>query len=153
MSGRRDLLAGTCSLILAVIVLICLAEVTLRYGFGAGLGFYDELAGFLLVWLTFLGATMARRDRAHIGIREVLDFFSPRAQRALRIVEHTAMLGLHLMLAWQGALLSARFLGERAITMPIPMGVFYLVLPVFAVLTAAFEARRLVEETQKPWKS
>jgi len=153
VSGRRDLLAGACSLILAAIVLICLAEVMLRYGFGAGLGFYDELAGFLLVWLTFLGATMARRDRAHIGIREVLDIFSPRARRTLRIVEHAAMLALHLTLAWQGALLSARFLGERAITMPIPMGVFYLVLPVFAILTATFEARRLIEEAQESWKS
>ena len=43
-----------------------------------------------------------------------------------------------------------RFLGERSITMPIPMGAFYLVLPLFAVLTAAMEARRLVALIREP---
>ncbi len=145
MSGRRDLLAGACSLILAAIAAICLVEVVLRHGFGAGVGFYDELAGFLLVWLTFLGAVLARRDRAHIGIRELLDRAGPRVRRVGRIAEHLAMLVLHLVLAWYGTLLATRFLTERAITMPVPMGVFYLVLPLFAVLTAVLEARRLRE--------
>ncbi len=151
MSGRRDLLAGACSLILTAIVVVCLAEVALRHGFGAGVAFYDELAGFLLVWLTFLGAVLARRDRAHIGIRDLLDRAGPRARRIGRIAEHSAMLALHLVLAWYGAQLAARFMTERAITMPAPMGVFYLVLPLFAGLTAALEIRQLMG--MRHWKS
>ncbi len=153
MSGRRDVLAGACSLILAAILVVCLIEVALRYGFGGGVGFYDELAGFLLVWLTFLGAVLARRDRAHIGIRELLDRASSRARRIGRIAEHAAMLALQLALAWYGAALALRFLGERAITMPVPMGVFYLVLPLSAILTAAIEVRRLgAALRERPWK-
>ena len=113
---RRDPLAIACSLLLAGIAVLCLVEVTLRYGFGGGLGFYDELAGFALVWLTFLGAVLA----------------------------------LHLVLAWFGTVLMLRVLGERSITMPIPMGAFYLVLPLFALLTAAMEARRLAALLRQP---
>jgi len=43
-----------------------------------------------------------------------------------------------------------RFLGERSITMPIPMGAFYLVLPLFALLTAAMEGRRLLALLRQP---
>ena len=141
--ARRDPLAAVCSLLLGAVALLCLVEVTLRYGFGGGLGFYDELAGFALVWLTFLGAVLARRDGAHIGIRDLVSRLSPRPRRIARILEHTTVLALHLVLGWFGTVLVLRFLGERSITMPIPMGAFYLVLPLFAVLTAAMEARRL----------
>lgn len=147
---RRDPLAVVCSLLLAAIAALCLIEVTLRYGFGAGLGFYDELAGFALVWLTFLGAVLARRDGAHIGIRDLVSRLAPRPRRIARILEHATVLSLHLVLAWFGSVLVLRFLGERSITMPIPMGAFYLVLPLFAVLTAAMEARRLVALLRQP---
>ena len=123
---------------------------TLRYGFGAGLGFYDELAGFALVWLTFLGAVLARRDGAHIGIRDLVSRLGPRPRRLARILEHTAMLGLHLVIAWFGTVLALRFLTERAITMPVPMGAFYVVLPLFAALTVAIETRRLVALIRRP---
>jgi TRAP-type C4-dicarboxylate transport system permease small subunit len=148
--ARRDPLAVACSLLLAGIAALCLVEVTLRYGFGGGLGFYDELAGFALVWLTFLGAVLARRDGAHIGIRDLVSRLSPRPRRIARILEHTAVLVLHLVLAWFGTVLVLRFLGERSITMPIPMGAFYLVLPLFAVLTGVMEARRLVALLRSP---
>lgn len=147
---RRDPLAVACSLLLGGIAVLCLIEVTLRYGFGGGLGFYDELAGFALVWLTFLGAVMARRDGAHIGIRDLVSRLSPRPRRIARILEHTAVLVLHIVLAWFGTVLMLRFLGERSITMPIPMGAFYLVLPLFAVLTGVMEARRLVALLREP---
>ena len=147
---RRDPLAVACSLLLAAIAGLCLVEVTLRYGFGAGLGFYDELAGFALVWLTFLGAVLARRDGAHIGIRDLVSRLRPRPRRIARILEHAAVLALHAVIAWFGMVLVLRFLTERAITMPIPMGAFYLVLPLFALLTMGLEARRLVQTLRDP---
>ena len=148
--ARRDPLAAACSVLLGAIAVLCLVEVTLRYGFGGGLGFYDELAGFALVWLTFLGAVLARRDGAHIGIRDLVSRLSPRPRRIARILEHGLVLALHLVLAWFGTVLVLRFLGERSITMPIPMGAFYLVLPLFAVLTAAMDARRLLAVIRQP---
>ena len=148
--ARRDPLALVCSLLLAGLAGLCLIEVTLRYGFGSGLGFYDELAGFALVWLTFLGAVLARRDGAHIGIRDLVNRLAPRPRRLVRLAEHCAVLALHLVIGWFGTVLALRFLDERAITMPVPMGVFYLVLPLFAMLTAAMESRRILALLRSP---
>lgn len=141
---RRDPLAFACSLLLVAMTAVCLIEVALRYGSGATLGFYDELAGFLLVWLTFLGAVLARRDRAHIGVRDLVERLPDRPRLAAQLVEHAAMLLLHLAIAWFGAVLALRFATERAITMPVPMGLFYSVLPVSALLTAALEVKSLL---------
>ena len=147
---RRDPLASACSLLLAGIAGLCLVEVALRYGFGGGVGFYDELAGFALVWLTFLGAVLARRDDAHIGIRDLVRRLGPRPRRFARLAEHLVMLGLHLLIAWFGAVLMLRFLTERAITMSAPMGLFYFVLPLFAGMTVVLEARRLLAALRDP---
>lgn len=137
------MLNRVCSLLLAGLALLCLVEVPLRYGFGGGVGFYDELAGFALVWLTFLGAVLARRDGAHIGIRNVARSLGPGAQRLVRLAEHGLMVVLHLVILWFGGVLALRFATERAITMPLPMGLFYLVLPLSAALTLAIEIRSL----------
>ncbi len=142
--GRRGPLETACSVLLAAMAALCLVEVGLRYGFGGTLGFYDELAGFLLVWLTFLGSCLARRDRAHIGIRDLVERLRPGRRRAAALLEHAAMLTLHGVLLWFGAALALRFASERAITMPLPMGLFYLVLPLSALLTAALEVRSLL---------
>lgn len=141
---RRGLLETACSVLLAAMAALCLVEVGLRYGFGGTLGFYDELAGFLLVWLTFLGSCLARRDRAHIGIRDLVERLRPGRRRVAALLEHAAMLALHGVLLWFGAALALRFASERAITMPLPMGLFYLVLPLSALLTAALEVRSLL---------
>lgn len=147
---RRDPLATACSVLLGAMAALCLVEVLLRYGLGSSFGFYDELAGFLLVWLTFLGSVLARRDRAHIGVRDLVERL-PRAPRlAAQLAEHGAMLLLHLVIAWFGAALALRFAAERAITMPIPMGLFYAVLPLAALLTAALEARSLLALLRRP---
>lgn len=141
---RRDPLATACSVLLGAMAALCLVEVLLRYGLGSSFGFYDELAGFLLVWLTFLGSVLARRDRAHIGVRDLVERLPRRPRLAAQLAEHGAMLLLHLVIAWFGAALALRFAAERAITMPIPMGFFYAVLPLSALLTAALEVRSLV---------
>lgn len=141
---RRDPLATACSVLLGAMAALCLVEVLLRYGLGSSFGFYDELAGFLLVWLTFLGSVLARRDRAHIGVRDLVERLPRRPRLAAQLAEHGAMLLLHLVIVWFGAALALRFATERAITMPIPMGFFYAVLPLSALLTAALEVRSLV---------
>lgn len=147
---RRDPLAAACSVLLGAMAALCLIEVLLRYGLGSSFGFYDELAGFLLVWLTFLGSVLARRDRAHIGVRDLVERLPRGPRLAAQLAEHGAMLALHLAIAWFGAALALRFASERAITMPIPMGLFYAVLPLSALLTAALEVRSLLTLLRPP---
>ena len=138
------MLNRVCSLLLLGLAALCLVEVPLRYGFGGGIGFYDELAGFGLVWLTFLGAVLARRDGAHIGIRNLVRSLRPGLRKSVRLVEHSLMVVLHLVILWFGGVLALRFTTERAITMPLPMGLFYLVLPLSAALTLSIEIRSLL---------
>jgi len=123
--------------ILVSLVSICFVEVVLRYGFGRGLGWYDEFAGYLLVWLTFLGSVLAQREERHIGF-ELFD------RRWVKLLQHLLLAGIQAVLLYYGAGLALRFLGEQAITLPVPMGLLYAVIPFSALLFLLVQARQVL---------
>jgi TRAP-type transport system small permease protein len=53
-------------------------NVVLRYGFNSGLDYSEELSRFLFIWITFLGAIIAMRENAHLGLDTLIRFL-PRA--------------------------------------------------------------------------
>lgn len=60
---------------LAVICLISLANVLVRYATDASFAFTEEISIFLLVVLTFAGAAVAMRRNGHIRIALLEDKF------------------------------------------------------------------------------
>jgi len=123
--------------VLAAMALICFLEVMLRYGLGSSFGWYDEFTGYLLVWLTFLGAVLAQLEEKHIGVGDLAGHFGPRWRRAAAFATLGLMLVLHILLLYYGGQLAIRFLTDRAITLPVPMGIIYAVIPLSAVLMLA----------------
>jgi TRAP-type C4-dicarboxylate transport system permease small subunit len=61
------------TLILSMVVMfvLVLGNVILRSAFNSGWDIAEELPRFLFVWMTFLGAIVAMRDRAHIAVHIV----------------------------------------------------------------------------------
>ncbi len=140
----RSGLGVAVSVLLSAIAVICFVEVILRYVFAASLSWYDELVGYLLVWLTFLGAVLAQSHRQHIGIGDLVERAPEWTRRALSLAGHLVIVGIHLVLLVYGAQLAMRFLGEGAITLPVPMGVVYGVIPVSAALMLVAEGIHVV---------
>ncbi len=52
---------------LAVMVILVFTNVVLRYAFNSGIAVSEELARWLFVWMTFLGAIVALNERGHLG--------------------------------------------------------------------------------------
>jgi TRAP-type transport system small permease protein len=141
--GLRAALGVVLSVAIAAVAVICFVEVILRYVVGASLSWYDEFVGYLLVWLTFLGAVLAQSYGQHIGIENVVEMTSGRTKVALQIARHALMAGIHVVLLLYGAQLAARFLEEEAITLPVPMGAIYAVIPISAALMLVVEGARI----------
>lgn len=139
----RSALGVAVACLLSAIAVLCFVEVILRDLFAASLPWYDELAGYLLVWVTFLGAVLAQSRGQHIGIAEVVERAPERARRPLEISGHVVLVAVHLVLLVYGAELALRFLGERATTVPVPMGAVYSVIPISAALMLVVEAARI----------
>jgi len=49
----------------------------------------EELARFLLVWISFLGGAIAYLDDKHLGVDLLVDRIDPAARRVARVVTHS----------------------------------------------------------------
>jgi TRAP-type C4-dicarboxylate transport system permease small subunit len=92
----------------------------------------DEVPGFMLVWIAFLGAYLAVRQNRHISFGLLVERLPPRPRAAVRATVDGTVLFFFAMLLW----LSIRMIGidgAREIeTADIPQGVFMMVLPMTA---------------------
>jgi TRAP-type C4-dicarboxylate transport system permease small subunit len=67
-------------LLLAGMVVMVFANVVLRYGFNSGLNISEEMSRYFFVWLTFIGAILAFRDHAHVGVETFVRLLGPRGR-------------------------------------------------------------------------
>lgn len=138
------------AVLLGAISIVCFVEVILRYVFGESLAWYDEFVGYLLVWLTFFGAVLAQSHHQHIGVENLVESASPPVQKALRLIVHALLISIHVVLLVYGTRLVLRFLDETAITLPVPMGVIYSVIPVSAALLLLVEGIHIARLVTTP---
>ncbi len=59
-------------------------NVVTRYGFGFSIAWAEEVSGFLMIWITYIGAGLALRQGRHVAIELFQDMLPPRMCRAVR---------------------------------------------------------------------
>src|SRR5438874_6201478 len=103
------LLKGVIALCLAVMVVLVFGNVVLRYGFNSGITVSEELSRWLLVWLTFLGAIVALRQHAHLGVDTLVRALPPLGKKICFIVSYFLMLYADWLLtldSWKQAVIT-----------------------------------------------
>lgn len=87
------------ALLLAMVVMV-FGNVVLRYAFNSGITVSEELSRFCFVWLTFLGAVVAMRDNAHLGMSNVVDRLPRAGKVACAAVNQVLIIVCCVLLAW-----------------------------------------------------
>jgi TRAP-type C4-dicarboxylate transport system permease small subunit len=77
---------------LAIMVILVFGNVVLRYAFNSGITMSEELSRWLFVWLTFVGAIIALRDHAHLGMDSVVQKLPAWGKKACYILSNLLML-------------------------------------------------------------
>lgn len=91
------LLEITIAASLALMAILVFANVVLRYVFDSGLALSEELARLLFVWVIFLGAILASREHAHLGLDSLVRRLPPLWKKAFIAVSGLLMLGCCLL--------------------------------------------------------
>lgn len=80
------------ALALAVMVACVFGNVVLRYVFNTGFAAAEEIARLMFVWMIFLGAILALRRHAHLGVEMLQEALPPGARKAFAVVSHLLVL-------------------------------------------------------------
>ena len=99
-----------------------------------------EVTIYLVGWAVMLSTSRLIRDKMHVSVEMLAEQFSPRIQKALRLV--TCIIGVVVAggIAWAGWLMVdfAVMLGDRSdSSIRFPMWIYYSAIPVGFGLSAA----------------
>jgi len=53
---------------MVAMVVMVFGNVVLRYGFNSGISVSDEMSRYCFIWLTYIGAMVAMREKTHLGV-------------------------------------------------------------------------------------
>jgi len=134
---------GAMVVLLAAMVAMVFGNVVLRYAFNSGIIVSEELSRWCFLWITFVGAVVALRDRAHLGSDFLVGRLPPAGKRACLVLGHALML-YATWLVFSGALAQVRInLDVQAPVTGASMAWVYGTGVVFAVLAAPLLVRDL----------
>jgi TRAP-type C4-dicarboxylate transport system permease small subunit len=131
----------------AMLVAICaivFAGVFFRYFLQIGLGWTEELARYLQIWLTFVGATVAVKRWAHFQLTLVNQWIPAGAHRFTRIFAIAVVIALAAIMIKNGIDITRVTWNQTSPVLGWRIGYLYLISPVSGVLMIFFAARHVV---------
>ena len=120
--------------LVAIIAVMVAAQVVFRYAVQEPIVWSEEFTTLCYQWLSYLGAALAVRYRAHYGVDFVVRFLGPRWKRMLAWLEHGVVWSLALFLVVYGWRIVESSALQMYPTLPFSVGAGYSVLPIAGVL-------------------
>ncbi|RBP91480.1 TRAP-type C4-dicarboxylate transport system permease small subunit [Cytobacillus firmus] len=133
---------------LAAMSLSVFGNVVLRYVFNSGLTWSEEMSRYLFVWMVFLGAIAALKDKMHLGVDIVVNSLPKGLQKAAFLISNAVVLYLLWLVlegSWKMTLLNMNSTGP-ATGMPLSylygIGIVSSIWMMILIIASLFKAIR-----------
>lgn len=137
---RSLLLLG---LLMAIIVIL---QVFCRYILNHSLFWSEELARYLLVWLTFLGASVAYYRNMHPGVDVLYSRLPSNLKRYSRIIVYLLSLVFFLIMIWYGCRFAYFVKAQTTPALLLPKWTIFSVIPISGVFLSLHAVAKLFRE-------
>lgn len=122
-----------------ILMLTVFVSVLLRYVFGLGLSFSEDLVRYIMVVIVFFASSLAFDSKQHISIRLLVNKLSRRNQLRLDLFSYVCLFAFLIILMIQGIRILPVQLRTEIPTMPgVSIFWFYLSIPVGCILMIVF---------------
>ena len=133
---------------LAMVILTCWQVLT-RYVLQNPSTWSEELVGYLFAWMSLLGASLVTCERGHMNIPIIVEKFSESVQKLLNCLgEVIAFLFSAIILVFGGVQITSLAMGQMTSSLGVPIGIFYIVLPLCGVLNMIYTVLNIIDIMQ-----
>ena len=148
----RNILVRSLEIVLVVAFIVLTLDVLWgvfsRYVLGSQSRWTEELAIYLLIWVSLLGAAVTFEENGHLGVDYFVGKLDPAAQKwAAIFVEFVVLAFAVICLIYGGGVLVARTLeaGQISPALGWKVGYIYTVVPISGVFFVLFGLEHLIE--------
>ncbi|MBA3010509.1 MAG: TRAP transporter small permease [Proteobacteria bacterium] len=137
----------TLFVIVIAALLSLFANVVLRYGFNYTLAWSEELVRIVIIYSTFVGASVAVNQRAMIRIDAVVQIF-PKLKPGLTVYTSLLMLLFSGMMVYYGYQMThlQYMTHQKTIIMQIPLVIIYAIMPVMGVMVGIRTVQVMIQD-------
>lgn len=124
-----------------------------RYVMGEQAKWSEELARFLLVWVSLIGGAVAFGTKGHLGVDFLVGKFAPEGRRVLAVFVHLVVLFFAISIFLCGGIrVMANSLAVEQTTPALgwKMGYVYLALPISGFFMVIYTLENLIETWTTP---
>lgn len=134
--------------IMSILVIDVLWQVASRYVLNSPSSFTDELAGFLLIWVSLFGASYVTGKQEHLAIDLMLQKAKPGNRKVLELIINSFIILFSFLVMVVGGiwLVFTRFILEvKSAALELPLGYVYVVLPISGLLIVFYNIDDIVK--------
>lgn len=151
--GMTQLLEWVLIVAVSLLVLDVVLGVFTRYVMGEQAKWTEELARFLLIWVTLLGGAVAFGAKGHLGVDYFVEKLEPSARKLMTMLGHLVVLifagAVFLYGGWQ-VVSDALKMEQTTPALEWKMGYVYLALPVAGVFMLIYTLENMIETWVTP---
>lgn len=138
-----NILAGAS--FLAMVLLTCW-QVFTRYILQNPSSWSEEMVSYLFAWMSLLGASIVVGERGHMNIPIVVERMGEKGRKFFAIfAEIIACVFAGVILVYGGLQITKLAMGQMTSSLGIPVGIFYVVLPLSGVLNIIYTILNIVD--------
>ena len=131
--------------LLGGMVVVTSAQIICRVFFTA-LSWSEELARYLLIWSTFIGAGCVYKSKGHISIDIVQNLFKHNRKKVLKIIVQLLCIILFIIAIVYGFRYMILMGSQKSAALLIPMKYMYLAIPIGCSIMCIHAICLLLEE-------
>lgn len=135
-----------------LMVLFVFLNVVLRTFFNSGLTWSEELARYLFVYVTYIGAISAMRSNEHLGVDTLLSRVSPRAQLVMYLISQTMIAGLMVILVHGSYKMVIQNTASRTAALNISYALLYFGGIITGISIAVLAVTNMIYAVKNPSK-
>lgn len=147
----HNIAASFCILAIFIITSIVFYSVIMRYVFKSAPFWAEEVARYLLVWTSLLGASIAFENREHVGIEFITDKLPSKIKNKLLLIMDILTLIFFTFVIIYG--IKATILGWKTVSpatgirmsfpyLGIPVGIFFCFAQVFLNIVLSYNSAK-----------
>jgi len=133
---------------LAMIIII-IVQVFCRYILNHSLFWSEELARMLLVWMTFLGASVAYHRTIHPGINFLYRRLSPRFKQYANRITHLFSFIFFSIMVWHGCQFAYFVRLQTTPALALPKWIIYSIIPISGMILALHAAASFIGDRNR----
>jgi len=134
------------SIVLAFMAIIIFWQVFARFVMGDSLSWSEELSRFLMIFMIFIGCSIAVREGRMIAVDVIYERISLKTQKVIKILVHLISIVFYIILINFGYNLAESFGNQIAPGTNISMYFIYLSIPIGGILLFANSLANILEE-------